>query len=657
MTHLPLREMVLYKHGVGFFRREGEFDASAITLTFRHDAINDVLKSLAAFDRAGGQVLGIHYPTPIDKAARLADSAIRLSDNASLFDLLRDLRGREVTLSVSGTSERGRVIGLDIAQGAEMGPRDALVSLASGQDAVRIFRLGEIAGVQIHDERAEHDLHYFLDTSMSEDLRRTVSVRLSEGHHELVVYYIAPSPTWRVSYRLIGEIGENASQGRALLQGWGLFDNRMDEDLEEVAVTLVAGQPISFIYNLYASHIPKRPVVEDEARVAPGPVEYRAEKLMQNVRPMRSGGVSEDRLMAAAGRALMAAPARMMDLDEMEESLPAAAEGRESGEFFQYVVTAPVSVRRGESAMVPILSAQVQYERELLYNRSKLPDHPVAALRLVNSTGLTLERGPITVVENSEYRGEAIVPFTRADAGLYLPYAVELGVQITELEEHRTEMAGLSLREAYLIVEEWQVRSVTYRIDNSTSQDQIITLEATIQPGWEPFGMDEPAASTASERRWRVVAPAHSLTQFIRQERHRTYRHEEVRQLDYRRLQSFLEGRWLDRATFDRLSEVLDYLGRIQNAQAEQSALDKESQQIAQRQAQIRENLGALKTTGDEAQLRSRMLRQLEASEDRLEAIGARRGELAQQIADAEARISALLAALGRDKSRRRRSP
>src|SRR2546421_276853 len=95
---LPVREMVLYKHGVGFFRREGEFDGDEITLTFRHDEINDVLKSLAAFDQQGGQVLGIHYQTPMDKAARLADSAIRLSDSGSLLDLLRDLRGRIVTL-------------------------------------------------------------------------------------------------------------------------------------------------------------------------------------------------------------------------------------------------------------------------------------------------------------------------------------------------------------------------------------------------------------------------------------------------------------------------------------------------------------------------------------------------------------------------------
>ena len=41
MSELPIREMVLYKHGVGFFRREGVFEAEEVRLTFREDEITD----------------------------------------------------------------------------------------------------------------------------------------------------------------------------------------------------------------------------------------------------------------------------------------------------------------------------------------------------------------------------------------------------------------------------------------------------------------------------------------------------------------------------------------------------------------------------------------------------------------------------------------
>ena len=38
-------------------------------------------------------------------------------------------------------------------------------------------------------------------------------------------------------------------------------------------VTLIAGQPISFVYDLATSRVPVRRVVEDQTRAAAGPVE------------------------------------------------------------------------------------------------------------------------------------------------------------------------------------------------------------------------------------------------------------------------------------------------------------------------------------------------------------------------------------------------
>ena len=281
MANLPVREMVLYKHGVGFFIRQGDVEGERVQLTFRCDEINDVLKSLAVFDQSGGQVLGIHYQTPMDRAARLASSSIKLSNVSSLRDLLRDLRGRDCLLvfeTTPGTEETvvGRIIGIDEVKTNE--EFSANVSLLTEQ-GVRVFNYDSLRSISIKDEQSAHDLTYFLDTSMAEDDRRVVTIRLSEGEHDLAVYYVAPSPTWRVSYRLVAESEENSSTGKALLQGWGLFDNRLEEDLDDVRVTLVAGQPISFIYELYASRIPHRPTVQDESRIAPGPIEYESAEM------------------------------------------------------------------------------------------------------------------------------------------------------------------------------------------------------------------------------------------------------------------------------------------------------------------------------------------------------------------------------------------
>jgi hypothetical protein len=88
----------LYKHGVGFFVRGGVVNTQNLALTFKQDEINDVLKSLAVFDQSGGQVLGIHYDTPMDVDARLNETPYRLGHSQSMKDLIRDLRGRTAAL-------------------------------------------------------------------------------------------------------------------------------------------------------------------------------------------------------------------------------------------------------------------------------------------------------------------------------------------------------------------------------------------------------------------------------------------------------------------------------------------------------------------------------------------------------------------------------
>lgn len=656
MTDLPVRELVLYKHGVGFFVREGVINGVGVTLNFKQDEINDALKSLTIFDRAGGQVLGIHYQTPMDRDARFGESSIRLSSSASLTDLLRDLRGRLCALTFESALQGeetivGRIVGIN-QPGTSVIPKPQSPSVTSGEGAqiailtednfVRVMPFDALLSISIQDDQAAHDLRYFLDTSMGDETRRTVNVRLSEGEHQLVVFYVAPSPTWRVSYRIVGELEAEADNGRALLQGWGLFDNRFDEDLQDVQVTLVAGQPISFIYDLYTSRIPERTTVQDEARIAPGPVEYAAE-YMDAPMEERARGIT---LHAIAPAPMRESRMKAFSRAELADAAPPAAEGKEAGEFFEYRVTAPVSVKRGESALVPIISAEVNYERELLYNGAKLLNHPVSALRFSNTAGLTLERGPVTVIENGDYRGEAVVPFTKDGNPVYLPYAVELGVRVVENQRHTVETASLKIAGAYLLYDEYHIATTIYTIENTTARALTITVEAPIDSDYTPFDMPPTAAETISERRWRVTAPPQAKTPFVRTERHLSTRREEVRQLDYRRLKQFIDNRWLDEATLQQLGALLNNQALIQKAKSQQKDLSEERRAIYAQQEQIRANLGALQPTGDEAPLRARVLAQLEAAQNRLEAIDTQLTALAAQITQAEASTEQIIAAL-----------
>ncbi len=176
----------------------------------------------------------------------------------------------------------------------------------------------------------------------------------------------------------------------------------------------------------------------------------------------------------------------------LQQAVPVTTTGESLGKLFQYVIGTPVTVGRGQSAMVPIISGELGYRKDLLYNGSKMPNHPVATLRLDNETGLTLERGPVTVIEGGEYVGEAILPFTVADGEVPVPHAVELGVKVREESGSTQEMRELSIKGVYLQFEEWQVLWREYQLNNSTGESLRVLVEHRRLPQFERFDTPDP---------------------------------------------------------------------------------------------------------------------------------------------------------------------
>ena len=81
MSPMPITRVVLYKHGVGYFEREGKVDGDAtLALTFKQAEVSDVLKSLTVLDLDGGHIAfslaeGVHGRA-IPRAAYERASAI-----------------------------------------------------------------------------------------------------------------------------------------------------------------------------------------------------------------------------------------------------------------------------------------------------------------------------------------------------------------------------------------------------------------------------------------------------------------------------------------------------------------------------------------------------------------------------------------------------
>src|SRR5216683_8005857 len=108
---LPVKQVVLYKHGVGYFERSGELAAGeSARLDFKAAEMNDVLKSLTIEEKGGGKVTGLRYDSSEPLAERLAEFPFQLGSQQPLSAVLDQLKGARVELKVGNETVVGAIV-------------------------------------------------------------------------------------------------------------------------------------------------------------------------------------------------------------------------------------------------------------------------------------------------------------------------------------------------------------------------------------------------------------------------------------------------------------------------------------------------------------------------------------------------------------------
>src|SRR5947199_3165777 len=118
MTNLSVKRVVLYKHGVGYFEREGRIEGDTnLSLTFKQAEVSDVLKSLTVLDLDGGHIASVSYDSTKPLAQLLAEVALSIPDENSLVGLLPQIKGARVAVQPPGGARaEGALLGVDTSQ-------------------------------------------------------------------------------------------------------------------------------------------------------------------------------------------------------------------------------------------------------------------------------------------------------------------------------------------------------------------------------------------------------------------------------------------------------------------------------------------------------------------------------------------------------------
>jgi len=262
---LPVRRVVLYKNGVGYFEHLGHVRGSQdVHIDFTSAQLNDVLKSLTVLDLDGGRISGVDYNSEAPLARRLATLRLALGERPTVSEFLGALRGARVEVrSGTGPAVTGKLLSVErkTRNATNWTVETDEISLISDSGEVRTVDLNPSTSVRIADKDLRVEVGRYLGliaSSRDQDVRRMTISTTGSGERKLYVSYISEVPIWKTTYRIVLP---TKSDKKPLLQGWAIVDNTVGEDWNDVELSLVAGAPHSFIQQLSEPFYGRRPVV------------------------------------------------------------------------------------------------------------------------------------------------------------------------------------------------------------------------------------------------------------------------------------------------------------------------------------------------------------------------------------------------------------
>jgi len=631
---IPLKRVVLFNSGVGFFEHSGTVEGNAkIDMRFNVRDINDLLKSMVVQDFDNGQISTVTYGSKDPISKTLKTFAVDLTANPTMGQLLAQLRGEQVEVEAPGKT-LGVILGVEVRK-KKVGENEfqevEFLNLVT-EAGLRSIALEQIASIRLTNKTIDEELRKaltLLASSLSTD-KKTVSLSFTgEGKRRVRVGYIQETPVWKTTYRMI--LGDE----KPVLQGWAIVENTSEQDWSNVDLRLLSGRPISFTMDLYEPLYVPRPEVELELYASLRPQTYgqdlaRREKEFAALRQADASAVAgmgerramgrdealQNRAMAKAAPGappMLAAVAKptMDALDGAEKAdldrswagpgrVRSAAATGDVGESFEYRISAPVSLPRQQSAMLPIVDEEIQAEKVSIYNPRVHAKHPLAGLRFTNSTKLHLMQGPITVFDEGAYAGDAKIEDIPPGSQRLLSYAMDLDTEVApQSKSQPDELLSVKIVKGMLHASRKYVRSTEYTVKNSGRKAKKILIESPLDPNWKLTKPAEPAEKTRDQYRFVVEAKPGEPTKLVVEEERTDTQYLALTNIDDGTIRFYLGAPVVSEKVKMALAEVVKRKQEIAQTVFARQQAEQRIAAIEQDQARISRNMGQLDRQSD----------------------------------------------------------
>jgi hypothetical protein len=365
-----------------------------------------------------------------------------------------------------------------------------------------------------------------------------------------------------------------------------------------------------------------------------------------------AGGARGDVVRGVAGGVvggLADAPPPQGSVMARREAFEPLAQGENVGDLFEYRATTPVTIRKSESALVPILKADVEAERVSLWN-DRTGGRPLRSIWLTNSTGLTLDGGAFSVLDGATFAGEGLVAPMKPGEKRLLSYGSDLGVLVESRNgDEVRRLTRVQIERSDVIEQSEQRARKVYTVRNNDATRRLVVIEHPIRAGWTLAGDAKPVETSANMYRFEIAVGPHSNASLTVDERHPLESRIRVSQLTDDQVGVLLRDSHGDPALMQLLAPVRQAKAEVAHLLADATARETEATTIRSEQERLRNNMAALKSSREEQQLLKRYVAQLNAQEDRMAVLVRERADLAARIQQAQDRLVRLIDGLAFD--------
>ena len=671
-VEFPITRVALYKNGVGFFEHAGHVTGDqSVTIDFTSAQLNDVLQSLTAIDLNGGRITGAGYnsATPLDE--QLKSLPLALSTAPSDVDFYNAIRGARVELSQRGApSFTGRLLSIDLRPTTSADHRFVTVVSDSGQ--TRTVELTPAVSVTLLDTALHTDVTRYLEllaSTRSQGLRHLTLLDRGTGTRDLRVSYISEVPVWKSTYRILFTDSAQTASATATIQGWSVVDNTTGTDWLNVHLDLIAGAPQSFLQPLSIPYYARRPQIglPAEAQFAPQTHDSGVVQVNMGHSPavgMGSGSGSgngagqtvsvndsavsmgtnsasvamKQRPRSAGAYAAMAPgvalpappPPPIADYAEAAQaSIAPQTTNSAFDDFFQYSISDAITIRKNESALVPILQAKLPIERVSLWSTRE--PHALRALSVTNTSSLTLDRGSFSIVENGNFGGEGLLDAIHPGEKRLLSYASDQALHIdTETLPSKRHVRSLLIANGVLTEQFSELVTRDYTLRNGAPEPRTVILEharltnhqltadTKLLATGRPDQTIQPDETLPNAYRFRIPVAPNTTLHLRVAEAQNFPRITQIGNIDNQQIRVLIleMGSASETDLRTQLQPVLDAQRQVAELTAEKDSVEKKLDNLDTEEERQRSNIAALKDADKVAQ--KRFVDQLTHIEDQI---------------------------------------